>query len=178
MDHIAARQRLSTMLEQARGAHENFYKDEAYDYELMPMYFLSQGEEKTILVAIGDMPPEAKDAVVAMVRGMADKEQCDGYVYNSEGWTIPPEAMPLHVPGESFSKRPDRIEILLLEAGLRSGGHAMQKAVIHRTPGSSPRLEWDPPIFEGDEAGRITSRFNLWDPQVPKVEKFPSQARH
>ena len=170
---------LSEMLTGMRQAHENFYAGEEHDYELMPMYLLYRGAEIHTVVGLADMPqePAHRSALAQEVRRIAEQQGCDGFAFNSEGWTLPPQNMDSAVPGESFAERPDRVEILMVNVGTHTGEQAMQTANIVRKEGESVHLYWNEPVFPEEEES-LQSRMNPWFSVVPEGVGRASHTRH
>ena len=170
---------LRAVLARVQNQHDTCYAAAEPDFELMPMYFLLKRGETHLSLGIPSIPPGGKDMVVALVAAKAADEGCDGYVFTSEGWTVPPENVALVLPGESLSGRPDRIEVLNVEAGLAGGQSAFLIAHIKRTPDHSPVLEWKSVIYNEAGGENCQSRFNIFNPRAPQVpDSFVSHRQH
>jgi hypothetical protein len=174
---MEGRERLETLLAKAKEVHDKFYSNERHDYEAIPMYFLCKGAEIEEILALADFPDEgaAKIALADMVGKHAKQIECDAYVFNCESWTIPQGAD--RTRGERFKDRDDRIEVLIVEARLDTQEAASTMALIKRTEGESPKLEWQEPMFSMDKGTSIQSRLNIFKPgEIPQSE-FPDNTQ-
>lgn len=153
--------RLEKMLESARETHDRFYRNAEPQYEAAPMFFLYKGEELVTMVLVEIPEDAASKAMMTMaVRATADGHECDAFVFNSEGWTIPQESYATRLPEERFSARVDRIEILSMVVGTKEGELASQCAQIERS-GDHPKLIWGAPLFS-ENGDKVKSRFNIY----------------
>lgn len=160
---------LTELLQQAMEQHTKVYSKFEPDHEGRPMYFLYKGVEQCTVIMIDTIPENSLDKMllVQQIRSIADKEQCDAFVNSSEAWTIPQNTVALSLPGERFAQRPDRIEVLSLSAGTRSGAKAMVHAYIIRSADQPPKLDWQPIIVDGVDGCQVQSRLDIFNMQTP-----------
>lgn len=165
---------LKQMYAVVRDITTTFYGGAEHDFELHPMYLLFQGEKLYAPVILANLPEDSlgKNLLVLKIRAMADEHKCDGWIFLSEGWTLPEEKIKDYAGGLRFSEQPDRVEVLSICGGLESGETFGGRALITRTPGQPPQLQWEEPMYSTDGGTNIRARWNIYDMQVPDAAKL------
>lgn len=165
---------LKKMYEVVRDVTTTFYSGEEHDYEFTPMYLLFQGEKLYAPVVLQGLPDDSlgKNLLVLQIRALADQHNCDGWIFLCEGWTLPDEMLKDYAGGVRFSEQPERVEILSMCGGLITGETFGGKALITRTSGAPPQLQWDEPQYSTDKGVTIRARWNIYDLQVPDAAKL------
>ena len=158
------KQRLQEMLESTMDQHDKRYAEDTS--EIMPMYWLYKGAAIHTMAMV-DMPRSGfeKNMLVRQIGQLAEKDQCDGFTFSNEGWTLPAELMHTHTGGY-ISDRPERIEILNVEAGVSSGYSAILVADMQRHDDRVVLVRREI-LFAGEDGATYQSRFNIFNPQVP-----------
>ncbi len=155
--------RIRRMLQSTMDQHITRYADDPS--EIVPMYFLYRGDavHTVALTPFTSGNPAERTALAAQVAEIARQEDCDGFTFSSEAWTLPPEMSHTH-DGGSISDRPDRVEVLNVHAGTRDGGAGVYIADMERPDEETVVLKPREMMIQGEGGFTLESRFNIFNP--------------
>lgn len=168
------RQVVEALMQRTKEAHEKFYGGGTPDQEMAAMYMLEgpPPDSTLTMVVIGEMPedPDQRTMLGLAMAGLAKEHNTVAFSFSCEAWTIPPEAAKDY-RGGGLSQRLDRIEVLSVEVGSKDGTAALMVADIKRSTDNPPVLQWRDPVWMDEPGMAHASRFNIFNPQVPDVER-------